>query len=113
MKLEYMQSGEYLIPNLTMEEVSGEIGKYGMMRRQYLEENRKGQYSAMRLTDQMNQHLVDTERRAEQRLDMLMSQLLEKDPPPDKKKDNLAWARHMNRLKSQAEEIVIQEIIYS
>ena len=32
---------------------------------------------------------------------------------PDKMADTMAWTRHMNQIKAQAEELVIQEIIYS
>ena len=35
------------------------------------------------------------------------------DPAPDKMADGMAWTRHMNQIKAQAEELVIQEIIYS
>ena len=48
-----------------------------------------------------------------QRVDDLMNELLEKDPAPDKMADGMAWTRHMNQIKAQAEELVIQEIIYS
>ena len=34
-------------------------------------------------------------------------------PAPDKMADGMAWTRHMNQIKAQAEELVIQEIIYN
>ena len=50
---------------------------------------------------------------ARQRVANLMSELLEKNPAPDKMADGMAWTRHMNQIKAQAEELVIQEIIYN
>lgn len=32
-KLEYIQVGEFLLPNLALEEVDGYIGRWGMMRK--------------------------------------------------------------------------------
>ena len=48
MELEYIKSGEYLIPNLTSNiEPSEPLTKYGLMRRSYLKEHRTGIYSGM------------------------------------------------------------------
>ena len=49
MELTYHRKGDYLFPNLTIEESEVTIGKYGMLRRTYLKENRKGCYKGMML----------------------------------------------------------------
>jgi len=41
-----------------------------------------------------------------------MEGLLEKNPALEKEKDAMAWVRHMNMLKAQAEEVVMTELIY-
>jgi hypothetical protein len=41
-----------------------------------------------------------------------MAQMVERDPPPDKEVDMMAWVGHMNMLKLQAEEIVMAQVIY-
>ena len=41
-----------------------------------------------------------------------MADLLAKNPAPDKATQQLAWVAHMNSLKAQAEEIVLQELVY-
>ena len=41
-----------------------------------------------------------------------MDELLTKNPTPDKATQQLAWVAHMNSLKAQAEEIVLQELVY-
>ena len=40
-----------------------------------------------------------------------MTELLRKNPPPNKETDQLGWVRHMNSLKAQAEEIIQAELI--
>lgn len=40
-----------------------------------------------------------------------MEELLEKNPAPEKEKDAMAWVRHMNGLKAQAEEVVMTEFL--
>ena len=41
-KLEYIQVGEFLLPNLALEEVDGYIGRWGMMRKRYLQNGCSG-----------------------------------------------------------------------
>lgn len=45
-------------------------------------------------------------------MELLITQLLDKNPAPDKATQQPAWTQHMNMLKALAEEIVLHEIIY-
>ena len=112
-EITYTQVGDYLIPDITMEETPGYIGKYGLMRQEYLKKHKQSRYSIMLLKNTLDRHLVEVEAQASQRVEELMKELLKKDPAPDKMSDTMAWTRHMNRIKAQAEEVVIAEIIYS
>ena len=47
MELTYHRKGDYLFPNLTVQDEPMSIGKYGMLRRTYLKENRKNWYQSM------------------------------------------------------------------
>ena len=42
-----------------------------------------------------------------------MKGLLKKYPAPDKEKDQLAWAAHLNNLTAMAEESVLIELVYN
>ena len=53
------------------------------------------------------------EQTAENRMQQLMKELLERNPAPDKEKKQMAWVQHMNSLKAQAEEMILTELIYS
>ena len=57
--------------------------------------------------------LWEMEQTAENRMQQLMKELLERNPAPDKEKNQMAWVQHMNSLKVQAEEMILTELIYS
>ncbi|MEY8268293.1 TnpV protein [Lachnospiraceae bacterium 64-25] len=113
MELTYHWEGDYLLPDLTVGEEQRPIGKYGMLRKTFLKENRAGWYQGMMLTGKLDQYLADIEKAAAERMEVLMKGLLEKNPAPDKGKEALAWAAHMNSLMVMAEEVVLQELVYS
>lgn len=109
----YSRNGDYLIPDIKLEETRGTIGKYGMMRREYLREHRKARFNILTLQNRLDSHLMAVDSEARQKVEDLTEQLLQKDPAPDKMADGMAWTRHMNRIRAQAEELVTQEIIFS
>ena len=112
-ELTYTQQGDYLIPNLQMGQSQPEpLGRYGSMRRAFLREHRELTYSHLCLTEQLFPHLQEVQRTATQRMEQLMTELLRKNPPPNKETDQLGWVRHLNSLKAQAEEIIQAELIY-
>ena len=49
---------------------------------------------------------------AEERVEVIMAGLLEKNPAPDKETDAMAWVGYMNMLKAMAEEIMVAELLY-
>ena len=82
------------------------------MSKAYLQNHKRGLYSALLLSGKLMEHLADTEEAASQMIETIMSQMLEKDPPPDKATDQMGWVRHMNMTRSMAESTVIREIVY-
>nr|WP_303007474.1 TnpV protein [uncultured Anaerostipes sp.] len=114
MQLSYHRKGDYLFPNLTIE--NGEnvtIGKYGMLRRTYLKEHRKNWYQSMMLSGKLENHLAQIEKAAQERMEVLMDGLLTAYPAPDKETDQMKWTAHMNSLTAMAEETVLTELVYS
>ena len=113
MELTYHRNGDYLFPNLTIEDTGETIGKYGMLRRTFLKEHRGGLYQGMLLTGELNRHLLETDKAVMERMEVLVKRLLRKYPAPDKAADQMAWVAHMNGLTAMAEESVLQELVYS
>ena len=75
----YTKSGDYYIPDITLPERSNrKIGKYGRMRHRYLKEHRPVIYSAMILDDTLWDHLAEIDLTCNNRLDVLISGMREK-----------------------------------
>ena len=114
-ELSYLTSGDYLIPDLTLtEQEQKPLGKYGMMRRKYLEENRSGLYTRMILNGTLMEHLQEIEETAQTRLETIMNSLKAQNGVTEelKAKDQMAWVARMNSLKNQAEEMIFSELIF-
>ena len=105
--------GSYFLPNLTLNQPRKQLNRYGRMRRNYLMEQRPVVYSTMLLNGTLYPHLWEVEQTAENRMQQLMKELLERNPAPDKEKKQMAWVQHVNSLKAQAEEMILTELIYS
>jgi hypothetical protein len=84
-----------------------------MLRREYLRTHKVARFNILSLQNKLDSHLMEVDSEARQKVEDLTVQLLEKDPAPDKMADSMAWTRHMNRIRAQAEEMTVQEIIYN
>ena len=113
-EITYVRKGDYLYPNLTINPTDPRpIGKYGLLRKTYLKEHKPDWYQSLLLTGKLDTYLADIEEAAQARYERIVDQLLKADPAPDKKADQMGWVRHMNTLGTQADEIVVNELIYS
>lgn len=114
MELTYTKIGDYYIPNLIVAEEKRTIGKYGRLRKTYLQEHRSMIYSDMVLSDKLWHHLADVEEQAQQRLDVIIKQMKEAEGVTEelKEKEQMEWVRRMNSICNRAEEIVLAEIVY-
>lgn len=111
--LSYTQTGDYLLPNLTLHQPKTPLGKYGRMRLNFLKQQHPVLYHTMLLNGSLYPTLNKLEQTAAAMKDQMMAELLAKNPAPDKEKNQMAWVQHMNSLKAQAEELVLNELIYS
>lgn len=89
-EITYSQNGEYQIPDISLEETAGTIGKYGMMRKEYLKNHKIARFNILTLQNKLDSHLMEIDQQARQKVDNLMAELLEKDPAPDKMTDTMA-----------------------
>ena len=111
--LNYTQTGDYLLPNLTLNQPRKPLGKYGRLRRTYLKDHRPVLYNTMLLNGNLYPHLMEVEQTAESQMQQTMQGLLKQNPAPNKERHQMEWVQHMNSLKAQAEELVMNELIYS
>ena len=110
----YTKVNGYLIPNLTYKsgEQMEQLGKYGFLRRDYLKNHRNSTYQVMLLQDTIGEHLLEVDKAAREREEVILKQLEEKEPLPDKEKNQMAWVRAANQHRAIAEEIILKELIY-
>lgn len=103
------------MPNLLPDpEPEGELRKYGLMRKRYLENYHRGIYSGMLLEGRLKEHLLMIQEQAEERFDLLAEQVAEREGVTDqlKAQEQILWVRRMNNIRARAEDIVLDEIIY-
>ncbi len=116
MNITYEKCGDYLIPNLILDpEPEGELRKFGLMRKSYLENHRRGIYSRLLLSDELKKHLLIIQEQAEERFDLLVEQMAKREGVTERLKaqKQMLWIRRMNNILARAEEIVREEIIYT
>lgn len=110
----YRQVGDYLIPNIVLksETQTEQIGKYGFLRRSYLKEHCRARYQSLLLQEKLGEHLLEVDRIAREREEVILKLLEVSDLLPDKAAGQMAWVQAANRHKAIAEEIILAELIY-
>lgn len=95
------------------EETEYPIGKYGMLRKTYLKEHRKGLYLELVLAGKLNEHLHLIDEECNQMMDRLVEQMKEKQGVTEELKvqDQMAWVGRVNNIRACAEEIVVYEFV--
>ena len=111
----YRKEGDYYIPNLELPPMPDyQIGKYGRMRRSYLEEYRKILYNNYVLEGMLFKHLAEIDQACIERMEILVSAMAKQEGVTEalKAADQMEWVRRMNNIRSRAEEIVLTELVY-
>lgn len=84
-KLTYTQYGDYYVPDIRLAHTGTQtLGKYGRIRRAFLEQNNTMLFNDMVLTETLFPHLWEVQQICEKRMESLMADLLAKNPAPDK-----------------------------
>ncbi len=101
----YTQTGNYLIPNLSLPDTPHEtIGKYGRMRHAYLKGHHPGLYSHLILSGKLYEHLAEVERTCQERLETMIPQMAKQQGITEelKARDQLGWVGRMNEIQHGA-----------
>ena len=112
--LEYIRSGDYFIPNLTLPEETRPIGKWGRMHREYLKAHKPIQYNCLLLSGKLWTYLADLNEQAQDRLERIIDQMKTAEGVTEELKaaDPMAWVGAMNNIRASAEEIIREELIF-
>ena len=110
----YHRAGDYLLPDLVPPEAPN-IGVWGLRRKNYLLKNRDGIYTGLLLSGELNAHLEETDRSANEMLARIIESMAEYEGITEtlKAENQMEWVRRMNAIRSAAEEVVLHDLIYA
>ena len=110
----YRKENDNLVPDVELPEQKP-IGKYGRMHLDYLKKHRRGRYSALLGEGRFNAYLADVDEQAHEMLSSLTVELAKSQGIDEhlRATDQMRWVQMMNNVRAQAEEIVINELLYA
>ena len=117
MKITYHKEGQFLFPDLTIDNESKgprPVGKYGLLRKTYLKNYHPAQYQELLFNGKLTDHLADIDEAATDRFIQLTDELAKVQGITEtlKAENMLLWIQRMNAVREQADEIVLQELVY-
>ncbi len=85
------------------------------MRRTYLKEHRKVLYTNLVTDGTLFEHLAEIDQSCNNRMEIIVSAMAKQEGVTEalKAADQMGWVRHMNSIRSRAEEIVLTELVYA
>ena len=115
MNISYTKQGDYLLPNLILKDKEQfNIGKYGLLRLEFIKKEKLGLYFDLLVNDTLNEYLHNIDTTVMENVQKLIIKLAEKENVSEELKQNnqMLWVRKMNNIKNIAEEIILKEYIY-
>ena len=114
MNCKYLEARDYYVPALTVPCEHYSIGKYGMLRREYLKEHRRAIYSIMLMNGTILKHLANVDKTCHELFDDLILKMAEREGVTEALKavDPMEWVRRMNNIKNRVEEILYHDYVY-
>ena len=115
MNVSYTTVGSIQIPNLVLDPApDATIGKYGRMRKRFLEQRNDGTLTVLVLSGKLTDHLLEIDRTAREQLEATVRQMAAAEGVTEALKavNQMEWLRRMNNLRARAEETVIREVVY-
>lgn len=115
MNISYTRIGDYLLPDLILKDKEQfNIGKYGLLRLEYIKKYKLGLYFDLLVNDNLNEYLHNIDTTVMEKVQKLITELAQKENINEQLKENnqMLWVSKMNNIKNIAEEIIIKEYIY-
>ena len=114
--LKYELVGDYyLIAGDDEPEEDQPIGVWGQRRLHYLKEHRRVRYANLLTSGELNAHLADVDRQAEELFLRLVKQMADTEGITEtlKASDQMEWVGRMNSCRDRASETVYHQVIYT
>ena len=115
MNISYTKQGDYLLPNLILKDKEQyNIGKYGLLRLNYIKKYKLGLYFDLLVNDKLNEYLHNIDTTVMEKVQKLIKELTEKENITEelKSSNQMLWISKMNNIKNIADEIALKEYIY-
>ena len=115
MNISYTRIGDYLLPDLKLEDKEQfNIGKYGLLRLEYIKKYKLGLYFDLLVNDNLNEYLHNIDTTAMEKVQKLIIELAEKENITEelKSRNGVEWFKSMNNIKFRVQEIILKEYIY-
>lgn len=115
-ELTYTMRDGYRIPDLLPpQEPEVTIGKYGLLRRKFLQEHRRVLFTNLLTSGKLTEYLLEIEQAARNRVEQITEQMAKTEGVTEQLKatDQMKWVGLMNSIRQAAEETVLTELIYS
>lgn len=115
MNISYTKNGDYLLPDLILENKKQyNIGKYGLLRLNYIKKEKLGLYFDLLINDKLNEYLRNIDTTVMEMVQKLIKELTEKENITEelKSSNQMLWISKMSNIKNIADEIALKEYIY-
>ncbi len=115
MNISYTKKGDFLLPDLILEDKERfNIGKYGLLRLNYIKKEKLGLYFDLLANDKLNEYLHDIDTIVMEMVQKLIKELSEKENITEelKSSNQMLWIGKMNSIRNIVEEIILKEYIY-
>ncbi len=112
--IRYELIGDYYYPCLIVEE-SPPLSKYGRLRQRYLREHKRVLYFNLLTSGKLYEHLAEIDTSARDMAEYLIKEMAKKQGVTEELKatDMMRWIGLMNNIRTCADEIVLNDIVYS
>lgn len=101
-------------PQLSLEQKTDyAIGKYGIMRGEYLMRYRRHEYLKMLMDGTWNQYLHDVDEECHKEVELAVKRIMEKEGVTEqlKKENPMEWVRRVNGIKASVEETIVNDLL--
>lgn len=114
--ISYTKQGDYYLPNLKLP-AEGEqetVGIWGRRHLRYIQEHRKIFYMNLLTSGKLNGYLVGVDKQTEVFFFRLVKKMAQSEGITEalKEENPMEWVGRMNNIRSRAEEIVNEELIF-
>ena len=114
--ISYTLHGDYYLPDLILpeEEDKRPIGKWGNLRKTYLQRHKRAMYNYLVCNLTLHTHLADIDEQARSMFDTLVEQMMKREGVTEelKEQNQMEWISRMSNIQERATEIVCIELIY-